>query len=157
MMKADLHCEIVTTCRKLNAMGLNQGTSGNISVRAGDKFLLTPSGMDYDPMEPEDIVEMDFEGGYLGNRIPSTEWRFHHPEEPSRDRCRDPHPFDVLPDPCDPWALDSGRALHGRGGRRQRHPLRALRHTDDPSALRRGPWSRSKGAAPACWRTTAPS
>lgn len=77
MTSPELRREIISTCRKLNAMGLNQGTSGNISVRAGDKYLLTPSGMDYDVMEPEDIVEMDFEGGYLGNRIPSTEWRFH--------------------------------------------------------------------------------
>lgn len=77
MRHADLRREIVTTCRKLNALGLNQGTSGNIGARVGENYLLTPSGMDYDLMTPEDVVEMDFAGGYLGNRIPSTEWRFH--------------------------------------------------------------------------------
>ena len=77
MNNVELRGEIVATCRKLNALGLNQGTSGNIGVRTGAQYLLTPSGMDYDLMAPEDIVEMDFEGGYLGNRIPSTEWRFH--------------------------------------------------------------------------------
>lgn len=77
MSDDDLRRDIVTTCRKLNAMGLNQGTSGNIGVRVDRGYLLTPSGMDYDLMTPDDIVLMDFEGGYAGNRIPSTEWRFH--------------------------------------------------------------------------------
>jgi L-fuculose-phosphate aldolase len=76
-MSLELRTEIVATCRKLNAMGLNQGTSGNISVRASEGYLLTPSGMDYDLMQPEDIVPMSFEGSYAGNRVPSTEWRFH--------------------------------------------------------------------------------
>jgi L-fuculose-phosphate aldolase len=73
----DLRGEIVATCRKMNAMGLNQGTSGNVGVRIDGGYLLTPSGMDYDLMAPDDIVEMDFEGRYAGPRIPSTEWRFH--------------------------------------------------------------------------------
>lgn len=77
MKHVDLRREIVATCRKLNALGLNQGTSGNVGVRVQDGYLLTPSGMDYDLMAPEDIVEMSFDGGYGGNRIPSTEWRFH--------------------------------------------------------------------------------
>lgn len=76
-MSDELRREIVATCRKLNALGLNQGTSGNISVRDGEGYLLTPSGMDYDLMQPEDIVQMTFEGSYAGNRVPSTEWRFH--------------------------------------------------------------------------------
>lgn len=68
---------IIETCIRMNERGLNHGTSGNIGVRIGDRFLLTPSGMDYEEIEPEDIVEMDFDGGYRGERIPSTEWRFH--------------------------------------------------------------------------------
>jgi len=76
-MTLELRRDIIATCRKLNALGLNQGTSGNIGVRHGDGYLLTPSGMDYDLMEPEDIVAMDFRDGYVGNRVPSTEWRFH--------------------------------------------------------------------------------
>jgi len=76
-MTTELRREIVTTCRKLNLLGLNQGTSGNIGVRHGDGYLLTPSGMDYDLMQPEDIVQMDFQAGYAGKRVPSTEWRFH--------------------------------------------------------------------------------
>jgi L-fuculose-phosphate aldolase len=77
MQHLELRREIIRTCQKMNAMGLNQGTSGNIGVRVADRYLLTPSGMDYDTMEPEDIVEMGFDGSYSGRRIPSTEWRFH--------------------------------------------------------------------------------
>jgi L-fuculose-phosphate aldolase len=77
MQHLELRREIIRTCQKMNAMGLNQGTSGNIGVRVADRYLMTPSGMDYDTMEPEDIVEMGFDGSYSGRRIPSTEWRFH--------------------------------------------------------------------------------
>lgn len=76
MTDADLRREMVATCRKMNSSGINQGTSGNLSVRAGDHFLITPSSLPYETMEPEDIVEMAFDGSYTGRR-PSSEWRFH--------------------------------------------------------------------------------
>lgn len=68
--------DMVSTCRQMNASGINQGTAGNLSVRAETGFLITPSGMPYDDMTPDDIVEMDFDGSYVGRR-PSSEWRFH--------------------------------------------------------------------------------
>jgi L-fuculose-phosphate aldolase len=61
----------------MNALGLNQGTSGNISARIGDDVLITPSGVPYDEMSPEEIVRMDLEGGYYGKLLPSSEWRMH--------------------------------------------------------------------------------
>jgi L-fuculose-phosphate aldolase len=60
----------------MNALGINQGTSGNLSVRQGDRFLITPSSLPYETMEPGDLVEMEFDGTYSGRR-PSSEWRFH--------------------------------------------------------------------------------
>ena len=68
---------IIEACLWMNAKRLNHGTSGNISARVGDKFLLTPSGMDYEDIRPEDILVMGYDGSYTGDRIPSTEWRFH--------------------------------------------------------------------------------
>ena len=68
---------IIDACLWMNEKKLNHGTSGNISVRVGDKFLLTPSGMDYETIKPKDILEMGYDGTYAGPRIPSTEWRFH--------------------------------------------------------------------------------
>ena len=76
MTETELREAMVQTCRQMNATGINQGTSGNLSVRCGDGFLITPSSLPYDKMSPEDLVEMDFEGTYAGRR-PSSEWRFH--------------------------------------------------------------------------------
>lgn len=71
-----IRAAMVETCRKMNASGINQGTAGNLSIRHGDGFLITPSSLPYDVMQPEDIVEMGFDGTYVGRR-PSSEWRFH--------------------------------------------------------------------------------
>ena len=79
MKKPDLALrqEIIQTCIKMNAMGINQGTSGNVSVRLDEGILITPSAMPYDKMKPENIVLVDWEGQRNGSGVPSTEWRFH--------------------------------------------------------------------------------
>ena len=82
MKKAEkeLRKAIIDKCRFMNASGLNQGTSGNISARFEDRMLITPSATPYDAMEPEMIAEMPLEGDYGswdGPLKPSTEWRFH--------------------------------------------------------------------------------
>ena len=70
---------IIDACREMSAVGINQGTSGNISVRTEDGILLTPSGVPYDTMQPDDIVAMTWDGAWTApeGRVPSTEWRFH--------------------------------------------------------------------------------
>jgi L-fuculose-phosphate aldolase len=68
---------IISAGRRMNASGLNQGTSGNLSHRVGNGFLVTPTGMEYDVLRPEDLVLMRFDGRYEGERLPSSEWRFH--------------------------------------------------------------------------------
>jgi L-fuculose-phosphate aldolase len=68
---------IVDACRSMNALGINQGTSGNISLREGDGMLITPTSLPYEAMTPEDVVEMRLDGQVVGNGRPSTEWRFH--------------------------------------------------------------------------------
>lgn len=71
---------MIDKCRWMNASGLNQGTSGNISTRLGDAMLITPSATPYDAMEPEMIAAMPLSGVYgawTGPLKPSTEWRFH--------------------------------------------------------------------------------
>ncbi len=70
--------QIIAACRAMNASGLNQGMSGNISLRQGDGLLITPTSLDYDRMQPEDIVRLDAEGRPQGRRRPSSEWRFHY-------------------------------------------------------------------------------
>lgn len=39
--------DVVRTCRELAAAGLVVGTSGNVSVRAGELLAVSPSGLDY--------------------------------------------------------------------------------------------------------------
>ncbi|MBL8413862.1 MAG: class II aldolase/adducin family protein [Propionivibrio sp.] len=81
----ELRRKLIDTARRMAASGLNTGTAGNLSVRAdapgengaGNGFLITPSGMDYALLQPEDIVFMRLDGTYTGQRKPSSEWRFH--------------------------------------------------------------------------------
>jgi len=68
---------VVDTCRRMNAMGVNQGTVGNVSARAGDGFLISPTGVPYDRLRPEQVVAMDLDGGWTGGWRPSSEWRIH--------------------------------------------------------------------------------
>ncbi len=69
--------EIIANCLKMNTSGLNQGTSGNLSVRWGEGLLVTPSGIAYDALQPEDIVYMKLDGSFDHPLAPSSEWRFH--------------------------------------------------------------------------------
>ena len=78
MSEQRARCEaMIATARRMNATGLNQGTSGNLSLRVDGGFLVTPTGMDYEALEPEDIVFMRMDGSHEGRRRPSSEWRFH--------------------------------------------------------------------------------
>ena len=75
--EAALRAEMVDTCRRMNSSGINQGTSGNLSARLEDGFLITPTSLPYDAMQPGDLVRMAFDGSASGPRRPSSEWRFH--------------------------------------------------------------------------------
>jgi L-fuculose-phosphate aldolase len=81
----ELRTEMVGICRRMNASGINQGTAGNLSARIEGGFLITPTSLAYERMAPEDIVEMGFDGTYVGERRPSSEWRFHRDILRSRD------------------------------------------------------------------------
>ena len=76
----ELRQAICEQARWMNDSGLNQGTSGNISARCGDRMLITPSATPYEAMEPEMIAAMPLDGtdgAWEGPIKPSTEWRFH--------------------------------------------------------------------------------
>lgn len=72
-----LRHEVINTALALGRLGLNKGTAGNISVRSGEGFLVTPSGVAAEQLRPSDIVYMEFDGTVIGQRAPSSEWRFH--------------------------------------------------------------------------------
>jgi len=58
--------------------GLTTGTGGNISARNGDRVAISPSGMPYNEIDPEDVPIVDLNGNHLeGDRKPSSEFRMH--------------------------------------------------------------------------------
>ena len=65
------------TARAMNAHGINQGTSGNVSARTEGGFLITPSAVDYDECTPADVVHMSMDGTVRGRHQPSSEWPLH--------------------------------------------------------------------------------
>lgn len=74
----ELRQDIIDACLKMNALGINQGSAGNIGVRVDGGLLITPSGMPYDTLTPDDIVFMAADGSVPpGQKTPSSEWRFH--------------------------------------------------------------------------------
>lgn len=80
MILANERQQVVEYCRKISDQGLSTGTSGNISIRNPENGLiaLSPSGMDYHQIVPEDIVILDADGNVVdGIRKPSSEWRLH--------------------------------------------------------------------------------
>jgi len=80
MKDLDLRNDLIRTVLKMNELGINQGTSGNAAVRVETGYLITPSGMAYEDISPDDVVLKHIGGGYKspnGLRKPSSEWRFH--------------------------------------------------------------------------------
>jgi len=83
----NLREEIILIARKMNSCGINQGLSGNISIRLNNGILITPSSISYDDMNISDIFYIDFTGNIIKNNkhslkqkeglSPSTEWRLH--------------------------------------------------------------------------------
>ncbi|HEV8258954.1 MAG TPA: class II aldolase/adducin family protein, partial [Casimicrobiaceae bacterium] len=72
-----LRKSIIATALEMNAQGLNRGKSGNVSARTDDGFLVTPTGLAYESLQPVDVVAMTLDGTAQGPRLPSSEWRFH--------------------------------------------------------------------------------
>jgi L-fuculose-phosphate aldolase len=81
-----LRAAVIAACRALAQRGLTYGTSGNVSVRRDERrFFVSPTGLPYDGLEPDDIPLMDLDGRWFGRRRPSSEWRFHRDIFRSRD------------------------------------------------------------------------
>jgi L-fuculose-phosphate aldolase len=68
---------VADTVRWLMARGLYAGTSGNVSARTADGFLITPTGVPCDDVGAGSIVAMTADGVARGRLAPSSEWRIH--------------------------------------------------------------------------------
>jgi len=88
--------DLVRGARALERTG-NVGTSGNLSLRRRGGMLITPSGVPYERLRPEDLVFVDESGDARGDGRPSSEWRFHHdiyrhrPQAGAVVHCHAPH------------------------------------------------------------------
>ncbi|MFI7012273.1 class II aldolase/adducin family protein [Streptomyces sp. NPDC050145] len=74
--------ELVATARRTVTDGLVVGTSGNVSVRVGDGdealVLVTPSGVPYDRLTPDDLLAVDLAGRTRrGALVPTSELPLH--------------------------------------------------------------------------------
>ncbi len=91
---AELRAAALAAVRRLDALGLNRGSTGNLSVRAGSsssegEFWITPTGMPADALGSDDFVLMADSGvPRLGPWQPSTEWPFHRAVYRARPELR---------------------------------------------------------------------
>jgi len=77
-MKSRIKHEIVRVCRLLHKKNYLAATDGNVSVRLGDRVLVTPSGVHKGLMEADQIITVDLTGRVLeGERRPTSEIRLH--------------------------------------------------------------------------------
>jgi len=71
----------VAAVQRMDALGMNRGSTGNLSVRAvhagQDGMLITPTGMEADQLRPQDLVWVGCNGAVQGDWKPSSEWHFH--------------------------------------------------------------------------------
>lgn len=75
--KESISQTLVDMSQRLVNSGLNKGTSGNISVRTEQGFIVTPSGVEVDDMTADSMVYMQMDGQHSVDKKPSSEWRFH--------------------------------------------------------------------------------
>jgi L-fuculose-phosphate aldolase len=85
----DLRAQVIAAARGMNAAGINVNKAGNVSARCSRKkkmgFVITPTGVPYDTLTPPDlvfvplaaVVDDGLPDGVVGERLPSSEWRFH--------------------------------------------------------------------------------
>ncbi|MDQ0990158.1 class II aldolase/adducin family protein [Streptomyces sp. V3I7] len=70
--------DLVVAARRTVSDGLVVGASGNVSVRVGDTVLVTPSGVHYDRLTPDDVTGVDLDGRQvLGRLVPTSELPMH--------------------------------------------------------------------------------
>ena len=69
--------QLVAHYKRVETLGLNEMSSGNLSVRFGNRMLISPNGATGESITVDTVVETSFDGQYQGERLPSSEWRMH--------------------------------------------------------------------------------
>lgn len=71
------HAALVAAARRLDAAGFMPSKSGNLSVRDGDGFVITPAALPYAETTEADLVRVVAGGSAIGRHRPSSEWQLH--------------------------------------------------------------------------------
>ena len=69
--------ELVVYYKRAEAIGLNEMSSGNLSVRFGDRMLISPNGATAESISVDSVVDTALDGRWRGEGRPSSEWRMH--------------------------------------------------------------------------------
>ena len=69
--------ELVKITKYLDDKNVNHGSSGNLSYRIENGFIITPSSIPNKNLTVKSCVQMTFDGTYKNKIKPSTEWRIH--------------------------------------------------------------------------------
>ena len=78
MLLHDERAQLVEYCHRMQADDLTVGTSGNLSVRSGQRIAITPSGVPYEDLTPESICVIDLDGNKVDSDLePSSEVPMH--------------------------------------------------------------------------------
>jgi len=73
----DARRAVASVYREIARLGLNVGSSGNVSARTRTGMVITPSGCSADTIDATGIVEMTLDGIVSGDTRPSSEWSMH--------------------------------------------------------------------------------
>ncbi len=74
----DLKQQLVHICHRMAEQGFVAATDGNVSVKTGDRLLITPSGLNKGFVTQDDLIETDLRGRVItGEGRPSSEIRMH--------------------------------------------------------------------------------
>ena len=69
--------ELIKASKYLNDKNINRGSSGNLSFRSKNGFIITPSSLPNDKLTEKNCVQMNLDGTYQNKFKPSTEWKIH--------------------------------------------------------------------------------
>jgi ribulose-5-phosphate 4-epimerase/fuculose-1-phosphate aldolase len=68
---------IVRIARSMFERGLTHGSTGNISMRVGDGWLMTPTGSSFGDLDPARLSRLDAAGVHIGGDAPTKEAFLH--------------------------------------------------------------------------------
>jgi ribulose-5-phosphate 4-epimerase/fuculose-1-phosphate aldolase len=86
MQEARLRDEICELGRSMFERGLTHGSTGNISARCADGWLLTPTGSNLGRLDPARLSKLDWDGRLLAGDAPSKESFLHLAMYQERER-----------------------------------------------------------------------